>query len=219
MSPGPGMSLSRPATTQLRAYFERQGPYTVTAANTVEQATVTSARQMFHVILLDLLADVSGSSRAFVGENSVIGNSGNGALSLSVRAINPDVPTGPTDTAEPEANRVATANNSMAVGAAGISVSLISTDATIADTNLTVANQTTGGQNVLIHGIALQLLPSSLHLNDGQPLPRRVRPASQAPKNSLAGYERRRPSSTTRTAAVAVSLARFADSGPESSRR
>lgn len=53
-------------------------------------------------------------------------------------------------------------------------------NATIADTNLTVANQTTGGQNVLIHGIALQLLPSSLHLNDGQPLPRRVRAADYA---------------------------------------
>lgn len=50
-------------------------------------------------------------------------------------------------------------------------------NATIADTNLTVANQTTGGQNVLIHGIALQLLPSSLHLADGEALPRRVRPA------------------------------------------
>lgn len=48
-------------------------------------------------------------------------------------------------------------------------------NATIADTNLTVANQSTGGQNVLVHGIALQLMPSSLHLNDGQPPPRRVR--------------------------------------------
>jgi hypothetical protein len=36
------------------------------------------------------------------------------------------------------------------------------------DTNLTNVNQTTGGQNVLIHGIALQLLPAGLHLADGE---------------------------------------------------
>ena len=47
--------------------------------------------------------------------------------------------------------------------------------ATIADTNLTQANQTTGGQNVLIHGIAIQIVPAALHLNDGDNLPHRVR--------------------------------------------
>ena len=49
-------------------------------------------------------------------------------------------------------------------------------NATIAETNLTTANQTTGGQNVLIHGIALQILPSIQHLPDGVAPPRRVRP-------------------------------------------
>lgn len=58
-------------------------------------------------------------------------------------------------------------------------------NATISDTNLTVANQTTGGQNVLIHGIALQLMPSSLHLDNGQPLPRRVRRADYAFASAL----------------------------------
>lgn len=48
-------------------------------------------------------------------------------------------------------------------------------NASIADTNLTQANQTTGGQNFLIHGLAIQLQGASLHLNDGQSGNRRVR--------------------------------------------
>ena len=47
--------------------------------------------------------------------------------------------------------------------------------ATIADTNLTARNQTTGGQNVLIYGIALQWLPAALHLNEGEVAPHVVR--------------------------------------------
>lgn len=49
-------------------------------------------------------------------------------------------------------------------------------NATIADTNLTQANQTTGGQNVMIHGIALQLLPAAMHLAEGESVPHIVRP-------------------------------------------
>lgn len=45
------------------------------------------------------------------------------------------------------------------------------------DTNLTNVNQTTGGQNVLIHGIALQLLPAGLHLAEGEVGNQRVRMA------------------------------------------
>lgn len=47
--------------------------------------------------------------------------------------------------------------------------------ATKADTNITTRFQTIGGQNVLIHGIALQWLPAALHLADGQVAPHRVR--------------------------------------------
>jgi len=49
-------------------------------------------------------------------------------------------------------------------------------NATIADTNLSVANQTIGGQNVLVHGIAIQLLPAAMHLAEGEAVPHVVRP-------------------------------------------
>jgi hypothetical protein len=47
--------------------------------------------------------------------------------------------------------------------------------ATIADTNLTSESETTAGQNVMIHGLAVQIVPTSLHLNDGEALPHRAR--------------------------------------------
>jgi len=47
--------------------------------------------------------------------------------------------------------------------------------ATKADTNITTRFQTIGGQNVIIHGIALQWCPAALHLDDGDALPHRVR--------------------------------------------
>lgn len=49
-------------------------------------------------------------------------------------------------------------------------------NATVAETNLTNRNQTTGGQNVLIHGIALQLMPSMSHIPDGGAAPAIMRP-------------------------------------------
>lgn len=48
-------------------------------------------------------------------------------------------------------------------------------NATFADTNLQQASQTIGGQNVLVHGLAIQIVPAGLHLNDGQAVPHRVR--------------------------------------------
>jgi hypothetical protein len=49
-------------------------------------------------------------------------------------------------------------------------------NATIADTNLSARNQTIGGQNVIVHGIACQLLPSAMHLSEGDSPPHRIRP-------------------------------------------
>lgn len=48
--------------------------------------------------------------------------------------------------------------------------------ATFADTNLTVGNQTTSGQNVLIHGIACQVLDAGLHkrTDDQSPIVRMI---------------------------------------------
>lgn len=48
-------------------------------------------------------------------------------------------------------------------------------NATFADTNLTQASQTTGGQNVLIHGLALQLMPAMLDLEEDTSPPHVVR--------------------------------------------
>jgi hypothetical protein len=50
-------------------------------------------------------------------------------------------------------------------------------NATIADTNLSTKNQTIGGQNVIVSGIALQLLPSAFHLSEGESTPHRIRKA------------------------------------------
>ncbi len=47
--------------------------------------------------------------------------------------------------------------------------------ATKADTNITTRFQTIGGQNVIIHGIALQWMPAALTLTDGDAIPHRVR--------------------------------------------
>jgi hypothetical protein len=46
--------------------------------------------------------------------------------------------------------------------------------ATIADTNQSDRNKTTGGQNLIVHGIALQLLDVAFHAEDGQALPHMV---------------------------------------------
>lgn len=51
--------------------------------------------------------------------------------------------------------------------------------ATIADTNLTSRFETVGGQNVIVKGIALQLMPAAMHLAEGDALPHRVRPVEQ----------------------------------------
>jgi len=48
--------------------------------------------------------------------------------------------------------------------------------ASFAETNLTIRNQTTSGEDVLIHGVSLMVQPSMQHLNDGQVAPGRVRP-------------------------------------------
>lgn len=60
-----------------------------------------------------------------------------------------------------------------AVGGAKVIAGFTAGDgnATIADTNLSVANQTIGGQNVMVHGIALQLMPASLHVAAGDAAP------------------------------------------------
>jgi len=49
--------------------------------------------------------------------------------------------------------------------------------ATIADTNQSDRNQTTGGQNLIIHGIAIQPLAVAFHLNESESGPHRIRPA------------------------------------------
>jgi hypothetical protein len=48
--------------------------------------------------------------------------------------------------------------------------------ATIAETNLISANETISGENVWIQGMALQLMPSMQHLEEGGVPPSRVRP-------------------------------------------
>jgi hypothetical protein len=46
--------------------------------------------------------------------------------------------------------------------------------ATFADTNMTARNQTTGGQNVIIHGVAVQPLPVAFHIADGAAPPAQI---------------------------------------------
>lgn len=46
--------------------------------------------------------------------------------------------------------------------------------ATFADTNMTARNQTTGGQNLVIHGIAVQPLPVAFHIADGGSAPAQI---------------------------------------------